>query len=200
MVRGGIQLLDTSWDHEPGRLKGASKPSRWQRPRNRDRCGIRPEGAIQTASRRVGVRPGMGMPFQGARDRTGFRGRCPRLGLEKAVGLCTRRVSSSLPRRLRVSRIGSWKVRFRNHDARRGHEPGRLKGASKPSRGQRPRKRDRCGIRPERASQTASRRVGVRPGMGMPFQGARNRTGFRGVALGWVWRRPLAFANGMSAS
>ena len=29
----------------------------------------------------------MGMPFQGARDRTGFRGRCPRLGLEKAVGL-----------------------------------------------------------------------------------------------------------------
>ena len=34
----------------------------------------------------------MGMPFQGARNRTEFRRRCPRLGLEKAVGLRKRHV------------------------------------------------------------------------------------------------------------
>ena len=65
-------MLDTHWDHEPDRPKGVTKPSRGQCPRN----GV---SIITSApSGRNGV---LGW---------GFPGRCPGLGLGKAVGLWTR--------------------------------------------------------------------------------------------------------------
>ena len=60
--RSVFQILDTYWDHEPGRPKGVTQPSPGQRPgKPHPKTPFRPEGADQTTD-------GLGPPFQGGCD------------------------------------------------------------------------------------------------------------------------------------